>query len=52
MRMMKQASSKMCLATSLTPGFSGFDLMKQLGSCPMGMRWGASSDMTEELSHI
>lgn len=52
MSMMKQASSKMCLATSLTPGFSGFDLMKQLGSCPMGMRWGASSDMTQELSHI
>ena len=52
MRMMKQASAKMCLATSLTPGFSGFDLMKQVGSCPMGMRWGASSDMTEELSHI
>jgi len=51
-RMMKQASAKMCLATSLTPGFSGFDLMKQVGSCPMGMRWGASSDMTEELSHI
>lgn len=52
MRMMKQASAKMCLATSLTPGFSGFDLMKQVGSCPMGMRWGASSDMTDELSHI
>ncbi len=52
MSMMKQASAKMCLATSLTPGFSGFDLMKQIGSCPMGMRWGASSDMTEELSHI
>lgn len=52
MRMMKQASSKMCLATSLTPGFRGFDLLKQLGSCPMGMRWGASSDMTQELSHI
>ncbi|WP_299872713.1 sulfur oxygenase reductase family protein [uncultured Cocleimonas sp.] len=52
MRMMKQASAKMCLATSLTPGFSGFDLMKQVGSCPMGMRWGASSDMSDELSHI
>ncbi len=52
MSMMKQASSKMCLATSLTPGFSGFDLMKQRGACPMGMRWGASTDMGEELSHI
>lgn len=52
MRMMKQASAQMCLATSLTPGFSGFDLMKQVGVCPMGMRWGASSDMTLELSHI
>ncbi len=52
MRMMKQASSKMCLATALTPGFKGFDLMKQLGACPMGMRWGASSDMGEQLSHI
>ena len=52
MRMMKQASSKMCLATALTPGFRGFDLMRQLGSCPMGMRWGAASDMTETLSHI
>ncbi|MEE9303890.1 MAG: sulfur oxygenase reductase family protein [Thiotrichaceae bacterium] len=52
MSMMKQASSKMCLATSLTPGFSGFDLMKQRGTCPMGMRWGASTDMSEELSHI
>jgi len=52
MSMMKQASAKMCLATSLTPGFSGFDLMKQVGSCPMGMRWGASSDMKGELSHI
>jgi len=51
-RMMKQASSKMCLATALTPGFKGFDLMKQLGACPMGMRWGASSDMSLELSHI
>jgi len=50
--MMKQASSKMCLATALTPGFSGFDLMKQLGSCPMGMRWDASSDMGDSLSHI
>ncbi len=52
MRMMKQASSKMCLATALTPGFRGFDLMKQLGACPMGMRWGASSNMGEQLSHI
>ena len=52
MSMMKQASSKMCLATALTPGFSGFDLMKQVGACPMGMRWGASSDMRHELSHI
>jgi sulfur oxygenase/reductase len=52
MSMMKQASSKMCLATALTPGFSGFDLMKQVGTCPMGMRWGASSDMRHELSHI
>ena len=52
MRMMKQASSKMCLATALTPGFKGFDLMKQLGACPMGMRWGAASDMGEKLSHI
>ena len=52
MSMMKQASSKMCLATALTPGFSGFDLMKQLGSCPMGMRWGAETDMSSELSHI
>ncbi|MDJ0880796.1 MAG: sulfur oxygenase reductase family protein [Gammaproteobacteria bacterium] len=52
MSMMKQASSKMCLTTALTPGFSGFDLMKQLGACPMGMRWGASTDMGTELSHI
>ena len=52
MRMMKQASAKMCLATALTPGFSGFDLMKQVGACPMGMRWAASSDMRHELSHI
>jgi len=52
MSMMKQASSKMCLTTALTPGFRGFDLMKQLGSCPMGMRWGASSDMGDQLSHI
>ena len=52
MSMMKQASSKMCLSTALTPGFRGFDLMKQLGSCPMGMRWGASSDMGDQLSHI
>ena len=52
MRMMKQASSRMCLATALTPGFRGFDLMKQLGACPMGMRWGASSNMGEQLSHI
>jgi len=52
MSMMKQASSKMCLTTALTPGFKGFDLMKQLGACPMGMRWGASTDMGQELSHI
>lgn len=52
MSMMKQASSKMCLATALTPGFKGFDLMKQLGACPMGMRWGASTDMGQQLSHI
>ena len=52
MRMMKQASSKMCLTTALTPGFKGFDLMKQIGACPMGMRWGASTDMGEQLSHI
>lgn len=52
MSMMKQASSKMCLTTALTPGFKGFDLMKQLGACPMGMRWGASTDMGEKLSHI
>ena len=52
MSMMKQASSKMCLATALTPGFKGFDLMKQIGACPMGMRWGASSDMGDQLSHI
>ena len=29
LRMMKEASSKMCLATALTPGFRGFDLMRQ-----------------------
>lgn len=52
MSMMKHASSKMCLTTALTPGFRGFDLMKQLGACPMGMRWGASTDMGEALSHI
>jgi sulfur oxygenase/reductase len=52
MRMMKQVSSKMCLATALTPGFRGFDLVKQVGICPMGLRWGASSDMRDELSHI
>lgn len=52
MAMMKQASSKMCLATALTPGFKGFDLMKQLGACPMGMRWGAATDMGGDLSHI
>ena len=42
----------MCLTTALTPGFKGFDLMKQLGACPMGMRWAASTDMGEQLSHI
>ena len=52
MRMMKQASSKMCLATALTPGFRGFDLMRQVGSCPMCMRWSAASDMSGSLSHI
>ncbi|MCP5142242.1 MAG: sulfur oxygenase reductase [Gammaproteobacteria bacterium] len=52
LRMMKEASSKMCLATALTPGFRGFDLMRQRGTCPMGMRWAASSDMGAELSHI
>jgi sulfur oxygenase/reductase len=52
MRMMKEASSKMCLATALTPGFKGFNLMRQMGSCPMGMRWGAASDMGANLSHI
>lgn len=52
MSMMRQASSRMCLTTSLTPGFRGFDLMKQLGACPMGLRWGASTDMGEQLSHI
>ncbi|MGD8957570.1 MAG: sulfur oxygenase reductase family protein, partial [Chromatiaceae bacterium] len=36
LRMMKEASSKMCLATALTPGFRGFDLMRQRGTCPMG----------------
>ena len=52
MGMMKQASSKMCLATALTPGFKGFDLMRQIGACPMGMRWGAKPDMGDQLSHI
>ena len=52
MRMMKQASSKMCLATALTPGFRGFDLMRQRGTCPMGLRWDAATDMGEALSHI
>jgi sulfur oxygenase/reductase len=52
MRMMKEASSRMCLATALTPGFRGFELMRQRGTCPMGMRWAASSDMSAELSHI
>ena len=52
MSMMRQASSKMCLTTAMTPGFRGFDLMKQLGACPMGMRWGASTDMGQNLSHI
>ncbi|MCB1877229.1 MAG: sulfur oxygenase reductase [Chromatiales bacterium] len=52
LRMMKEASSKMCLATALTPGFRGFDLMRQIGTCPMGLRWAASSDMRQELSHI
>lgn len=52
MSMMRQASSKMCLTTALTPGFKGFDLMRQTGSCPMGMRWGASTNMGDDLSHI
>jgi len=52
MSMMRMASSKMCLTTALTPGFKGFDLFKQLGACPMGMRWGASTDMGQQLSHI
>ena len=52
MSMMKQASSQMCLTTALTPGFRGFDLMRQTGSCPMGMRWGASTNMGDQLSHI
>ena len=52
MRMMKEASAKMCLATALTPGFRGFDLLAQTGTCPMGMRWAASSDMRAELSHV
>lgn len=52
LRMMKEASSKMCLATALTPGFRGFDLMRQRGTCPMGMRWAAASDMSADLSHI
>jgi len=52
LQMMKQASSKMCLATALTPGFMGFDLLKQLGTCPMGLRWDAASDMGNRLSHI
>ena len=52
MSMMKQASSRMCLATALTSGHKGFDLMKQIGTCPMGLRWGAHSDMRKELSHI
>jgi sulfur oxygenase/reductase len=26
--------------------------MRQRGACPMGMRWGASTDMGQELSHI
>ncbi len=52
MSMMKQASSKMCLATALTPGFRGFDLMRQMGACPMGMRWAANTDMGQALSHI
>jgi len=52
MGMMKRASSKMCLATALTPGFRGFDLLRQRGACPMGMRWDASTDMGESLSHV
>jgi sulfur oxygenase/reductase len=52
MSMMKKASSKMCLATALTPGFRGFDLMRQRGICPMGMRGATSSDMGSELSHM
>ncbi len=52
MEMMRKASSKMCLTTALTPGFKGFDLMKQTGACPMGMRWDASTDMGSDLSHI
>ena len=41
----------MCLATA-DAGIPRFDLMRQRGSCPMGMRWAASSDMSDELSHI
>jgi len=52
MGMMKQAGSKMCLSSALTPGFRGFDLMGQTGVCPMGIRRGASSDMGDRLSHI
>lgn len=51
MRMMREVGSKMCLATALTPGFRGYDLMRQVGACPMGLRWGAHSDMGGELSH-
>ena len=52
MRMMKQASAKMCLATATHKGFKGFEIMTQMGSCPMGIRWAASSDMRQEMSHI
>ncbi len=52
MQMMRQASSRMCLATALTPGFRGFDLMRQRGACPMGLRWAAKPDMSQELSHV
>lgn len=52
MGMMKQAGSKMCLSSALTEGFRGFDLMRQVGVCPMGIRWGASTEMGQALSHI
>ena len=47
-QMMRMISSHMCMATAGQPGFLGYDIIVQTGSCPAMLRWAVDADNLPE----